>query len=114
MRLRGANTGAKGSVRAFAATLPNDRIWHNSNLRLAAPEGQLTSGLPTFGVQCRFTVAFLPPSDRAVILIDAEHRMADEYDAAQERGEFARHGQKRADVAGGNISADLGPRSFLV
>lgn len=38
----------------------------------------------------------------------ANRRLADEYDAAQERGEVAKHGQKRADVPNGNISADLG------
>ncbi len=40
----------------------------------------------------------------------ARIRLADEYDAAQERGELAKHGQKRADVVGGNISSDLGMR----
>ena len=40
----------------------------------------------------------------------AKIRLADEYDAAQERGELAKRGQKRADVVGGNISSDLGLR----
>ena len=40
----------------------------------------------------------------------AKIRLADEYDAVQERGELAKHGQKRADVVGGNISSDLGMR----
>ena len=38
----------------------------------------------------------------------AKIRLADEYDAAQERGEMPSHGQKRADVPSGNISSDLG------
>ncbi len=29
----------------------NDRLWHNPDLRLAAPEGPLTSGLPTLDVK---------------------------------------------------------------
>ena len=27
-------------------------LWHNPDLRLAAPEGLLTSGLPTLGAEC--------------------------------------------------------------
>ena len=40
----------------------------------------------------------------------ARIRLADEYDEEQERGEVAKHEQKRADVVGGNISPDLGMR----
>lgn len=40
----------------------------------------------------------------------AEMRLAEEYDQAQEDGDLPKHGQKRADVASGNISSDLGLR----
>lgn len=47
-------------------------------------------------------------ADALEIEAKAKRRLADEYDAAQGRGEIASHGQKRADVPNGNISADLG------
>ena len=47
-------------------------------------------------------------ADALEIEVKAKRRLADEYDAAQERGELARHGQKRSDVPDGNISSDLG------
>ncbi len=36
----------------------NDCLWHEADLRLAAPQGPITGALPTFGAECRVTVAF--------------------------------------------------------
>lgn len=47
-------------------------------------------------------------ADALEIEAQAKRRLADEYDAAQERGEIAKHGQKRADIPNGNISKDIG------
>ena len=47
-------------------------------------------------------------ADALQIEAGAKRRLADEYDAAQERGEVAKHGQKRADIPDGNISTDIG------
>ncbi len=53
-------------------------------------------------------------ADALRIISRAQIRLADEYDAAQERGEVARHGQKRSDISNGNISTDIGITSAEV
>ena len=40
------------------AVEPNVGLWHEADLRLAAPQGPLTVPLPTSGPECRFIAAF--------------------------------------------------------
>lgn len=53
-------------------------------------------------------------ADALLIEARAKMRLADEYDAAQERGEVAKRGQKKSDVGDGNISTDLGLRRYEI
>jgi hypothetical protein len=40
------------ATRAIVAVSVNVSFWHKPDLRLAAPEGPFTGGLPTFGAEC--------------------------------------------------------------
>ena len=41
-----------GALKARAGTIVNVSLWHKDDLRLAASEGPLKSGLPTLGAEC--------------------------------------------------------------
>ncbi len=48
----------EGSKRAFAAILPNDRVWHETDVQRLPGSDPFPGALPTFGVQCPLTAAF--------------------------------------------------------
>ncbi len=44
---------AEGEIRIYVwREGANVALWHEADLRLAAPEGRFTGGLPTFGAEC--------------------------------------------------------------